>query len=71
VKEEQTKTTPITIPIPLELTDTHAWAFAQFLKRLRLDQIRDNAIDEVEAGDIQTAANATRKALAAAGYDPR
>ncbi|MEQ1881379.1 MAG: hypothetical protein ABL878_10460 [Burkholderiales bacterium] len=58
-------------PIVIELPDTQAWAFAEFLKRSMLDDYRARAVSQEEAYEMSAAGEAIRQALAKAGYAPR
>ena len=60
-----------TIRIQIELPDSQAWAYAQYLKRVGLDDYRQRAVDETEAWDMQCAGEIVRQALAEQGYAPR
>ena len=60
-----------TCDITVTLTAQQAWAYAQFLKRLGLDNYRALAIDLDEAYKMQAAGDAIREELARAGYAPR
>ena len=55
----------------IELSDDEAWAFAQFLKRVAVDDYRRLAVDGEEAYAMQSAGEALGRALAAQGYAPR
>ena len=55
----------------IELTDEEAWAFAQFLKRVAVDDYRRLAVDLDEAYTMRDAGEAIRAALAEQGYAPR
>lgn len=59
------------VRITVELTESEAWEFAQFLKRATFQQFRDNATSENEAYFMIDAASAIRRALAEKGYAPR
>ncbi|MCJ0764514.1 DUF7706 family protein [Variovorax terrae] len=59
------------IPITVYLTDEQAQAFAQFLKRVGLDDYRGLAVDQQEAYVMRSAGEAVRAGLALAGYAPR
>ena len=65
----------MSLPAPLclriELSDEEAWAFAQFLKRVAIDDYRRLAVDGEEACAMQAAGEAMRRALAEKGYAPR
>lgn len=54
-----------------ELTPDQAWALAQFLKRVGVDDYRRLAVDGDEAWAMLDAGERLRAALAAAGYAPR
>ena len=55
----------------IELSNEDAWAFAQFLKRVALDDYRRLAVDGEEAYAMQAAGEALGRALAAQGHAPR
>ena len=55
----------------IELSDDEAWAFAQFLKRVAIDDYRRLAVDGEEACAMQAAGAAQRRALAEQGHAPR
>jgi hypothetical protein len=57
--------------ITVTLPDEQAWAFAQFLKRVGLDDYRGLAVDIAEAYEMRAAGEAIRQELARAGYAPR
>ena len=59
------------ISIQVELPDEEAWALAQLLKRVGLDDYRQRAVDDVEAWAMLQAGEKVRAALAEAGYAPR
>jgi len=65
----------MSLPAPLclmiELSDDEAWAFAQFLKRVAVDDYRRLAVDGEEAYAMQAAGEALGRALAEKGYAPR
>lgn len=65
----------MSLPAPLclliELSDEEAWAFAQFLKRVAMDDYRRLAVDGEEACTMQAAGEVIRRALAAQGHAPR
>ena len=48
-----------------------AWAYAQFLKRVGLDDYRRLAIDQQEAYTMLAAGEIIREELRQAGYAPR
>ena len=60
-----------TIRIQIELPDGQAWAFAQYLKRVGLDDYRQRAVNESEARDMQCAGEIVRQALTEKGIAPR
>lgn len=60
-----------TILIQIELPNSLAWAFTQYLKRIGLDDYRQRAADYDEAWDMQCAGEIVRQALAEKGYAPR
>lgn len=57
--------------ITLELTDHHAQALAQFVKRVGWSEMRGNAVDDGEAYRIREAIDQLGRELADAGYSPR
>ena len=57
--------------LTIELTDEDAWAFAQFLKRVAMDDYRRLAVDGDEACAMRDAGDAIHRALAEQGYAPR
>lgn len=59
------------ITITAALTDAQALAFAQFLKRVGLNDFRALAADDEEADDMLHASDAIRRALSDSGYMPR
>ena len=61
----------MSMSIEVQLPDELAWAFAQFLKRVALDDYRRLAVDGEEAYAMQAAGEALGRALAAQGYAPR
>lgn len=62
---------PEPITITATLTEAQAFAFAQFLKRVGLDDYRGLSVDQNEAYTMLDAGEALRKALAEKGYAPR
>ena len=60
-----------TTRIQIELPDSQAWAYAQYLKRVGLDDYRQRAVDADEAWDMQSAGEIVRRALAEKGIAPR
>ena len=61
------RTPVITVSLPEE----QALAFAQFLKRVGLDDYKSLAVDLGEAYEMRAAGEAIREELARAGYAPR
>lgn len=59
------------VTIQAELSEQHAWALAEFLKRLGYSDVQPLAVDEQEAYDMIYAAEKVRAALAEKGYAPR
>ncbi len=57
--------------ITVILSTQQAWAFAQFLKRVGLDDYRALAVDANEAYLMLDAGEAIRQELRQAGYAPR
>jgi len=57
--------------ITVILPDSQAWAFAQFLKRVGLEDYKGLAIDADEAYLMLDAGEAIRAELRAVGYAPR
>jgi hypothetical protein len=62
---------PKDVTITATLTDAQAWAFAQFLKRVGLDDYKGLSVDVDEAYTMLDAGEKLRTALADAGYAPR
>lgn len=62
---------PIQVTITATMTDAQAQAFAQFLKRVGLDDYRGVSVDADEAYTMLDAGEILRKALAEQGYAPR
>ena len=60
-----------TIEINVTLTESEAWAFAQFLKRVCFSDYRGCATSEAEAYHMRDASERIRRALADQGYAPR
>jgi len=58
-------------PIDLALTDSQAWALAQFCKRVGWSEMRACAVDEAEAHVIREGISALTVALRLGGYAPR
>ena len=59
------------IRIQIELPNSQAWAFAQYLKRVCLDDYRQRAVNDAEAWEMQEAGEIVRQALAEQGIAPR
>lgn len=59
------------ITITTELSDRHAWALAQLLKRIGWNEVRINAVDDDDAYLMREALSALQKSLAESGYAPR
>ncbi len=59
------------VRLTIELTDTEAWEFAQFLKRVGHGDYLRCAVDSDEAYRMLDAGEKIRAALAAQGYAPR
>jgi hypothetical protein len=59
------------VRVVLELSETEAFAFAQFLKRSTFEDYRGRAASAQEAYAMIAACEAIREALAEAGYAPR
>jgi hypothetical protein len=60
-----------TIQITVVLTETEAWEFAQFLKRVCFSDYRGHATSDTEAYHMIDAGERIRDALANQGYAPR
>lgn len=61
----------VTITITTELSDRHAWALAQLLKRIGWNEVRINAVDDDDAYLMREALSALQKGLSESGYAPR
>lgn len=61
------KLVTFTVTINEELAE----ALSQFLKRVGFSEMRQNAVDDVEAYILRDAIDQVRKALQEVGYDPR
>lgn len=68
MNEVPLKRTPV---ITVILSTHQAWAFAQFLKRVGVDNYAALAQDRQEAYTMREAGEAIREELARAGYAPR
>jgi hypothetical protein len=62
---------PMQVTITATLTEAQAFAFAEFLKRVGLDDYRGLSVDQDEAYAMLDAGEVLRKALAEKGYAPR
>jgi hypothetical protein len=60
-----------TLQITVVLTETEAWQFAQFLKRVCFSDYRGCATSDAEAYHMRDAGELIRSALASQGYAPR
>ncbi|MBI2801056.1 MAG: hypothetical protein HYX63_12405 [Gammaproteobacteria bacterium] len=59
------------VELTVLLTETEAWAFAQFLKRVGDSDYRRCAASDAEAQHMRDAGEHVRRALAEHGYAPR
>ena len=59
------------VKIEFNLTDAQALARAQFVKRVRWTEVRQNAVGDDEADLMMDAMYELAKALREAGYAPR
>ena len=59
------------VEVWMELEPAQALALAQFVKRVRWTEVRQNAVGDDEADLMMDALNEVAKALAEAGYAPR
>lgn len=59
------------VSVELELSDAHAMALAQFVKRVTWSEMRACAVDDDEAYLIRAAVDQVARALADKGYAPR
>lgn len=57
--------------IDIDLTDTEAMAFAQFLKRASFSDYSSNAVNDEEAYHMIDAASKIQDALSLIGFNPR
>lgn len=60
-----------TITITAALSDRHAWALVQLVKRIGWNEVRINAADDDDAYLMREALSALQKSLAELGYAPR
>jgi hypothetical protein len=59
------------VEVSMALEPAQALALAQFVKRVRWTEVRQNAVGDDEADLMMDAMNEVAKALAEAGYAPR
>lgn len=59
------------VEVWMVLEPAQALALAQFVKRVRWTEVRQNAVGDDEADLMMDAMNEVAKALAEAGYAPR
>ena len=59
------------VTFSVTINDELAEGLAQFLKRVGWSEIRQNAVDDVEAYTMRDALDQVRIRLQEAGYDPR
>jgi len=59
------------VTFTVELTDAQAWEFAQFLKRVGIDDYKRLATGDTEAWAMMDAGEIIRAALSRCGYAPR
>lgn len=59
------------VAVWMELEPAQALALAQFVKRVRWTEVRQNAVGDEEADLMMDAMREVAKALAEAGYAPR
>lgn len=59
------------VTFTVQIDDQLAQALAQFIKRVGWSEMRQNAVDDVEAYDMRDGLDQVRKALQEVGYDPR
>jgi len=59
--------------LKVDLTEEQAWAFAQFLKRMGMDDyfMKSDPNSDTEQNQMYDAGEKIRKALSNAGYSPR
>jgi hypothetical protein len=60
-----------TVIFDVQIDDVLAFSLAQFLKRVSFSEIRENAVDDVEAYNMRDALDQVRLSLQGVGYDPR
>ena len=61
----------VPLDLRIELSREQAWAFAEFLKRVAVDDYHRLAVNLDEAYAMQDAGDAIRRTLAEQGYAPR
>ena len=59
------------VTFTVQIDDQLAQALAQFIKRVSWSEMRQNAVDDVEAYNMRDALDQVRSSLQGAGYDPR
>jgi len=59
------------VTFTVQINDELAEGLAQFLKRVGWSEIRQNAVDDVEACIMRDSLNQVRHALEEVGYAPR
>lgn len=59
------------VTVTAVMSDLQAMALAQLVKRLGWVEIRQNAVDDLEAYEMRDAVFRLQKALADCGYAPR
>jgi hypothetical protein len=59
------------VSFTVTINEDLAEALSQFLKRVGYSEMRQNAVDDVEAYTMRDALDQVRKSLQEAGYDPR
>jgi len=59
------------VTFTVQVNDELAYALAQFLKRVGFSEIRQNAVDDVEAYTMRDGLDQVRRSLQEVGYDPR
>jgi hypothetical protein len=59
------------VTFTVQMNDSQAEALAQFLKRVGFQELRQNAVDDVEAYTMRDAVDHVRDALREAGFAPR
>jgi len=59
------------VTFSVTINEELAEGLAQFLKRVGWSEMRQNAVDDVEACIMRDALDQVRKSLQGAGYDPR